>query len=238
MRAFILILFLASSVIADDWIHVVTSTKTPTIRSGQTSPFEVYENGFDPNSDGGFGPGQPTMFLPVTKPSPPAINPITQKRAIIKTLGTDSNQYNGQYLVGPPEVWEWTWVVSEQDLSTSKQLKLELLEIDKQVAIDTGYTVGPYTIDFSEETLNFLHARLLVLERAIAFGDRGVDASTEITISDKNGLEVRLNVAQLESQYVNYGLAYFTIEQKAINKRDAINKATTVQQVDAVTWTF
>ena len=130
-----------------EYIHVITATKVPKIRTG-SSPFE--DHGADPNNDPAFGSDQPTMFLPVSRPARPVINDITQQANVVTTVGDGGNAWPGQYLAGPPEEWEVTWIITAQDLDTSKFLKQDQLNADSESFREAGIDIGPNHFRFDE----------------------------------------------------------------------------------------
>jgi len=223
---YLLLLLFPISLVADSWVHVNSTSKDPVLLSGNY--FFEFENGFNPNDGNPFGPAGETMFLPVINiPSPP-VNDV-----LISVTPINTNGVRGGY-VNPN--WEFGWTQTTQTLSYAKEIKLLQLETDQQTALDAGHIIGQFTLDFSEEVFQGLDSRYKFLDLAINEG--AAPANQTLTFSDRDGKEVSVNLTQLKTNYVAYGQAYFVILEKAVNKRDAINAATTPAQVDAVTWVF
>lgn len=210
------------------YIHVITATKTPDILSSSwSSPFREYES--DPNVDG-FGPSERTMFLPVEEIAVPTHNKILQKANGVYTDGV-----RGEYITGD-EVWRFTFTLSDNDLETVRDLKLNALEEAKDAALDAGYSVGNFAFPFTETFFRQLADRHYWLD--IAINDGEVPTGTEITFSDRDGKEVSVSLAQLRTNFRQYGSAYLRIFEKEVDARDAIKAALTPAAIDAVTWSF
>lgn len=216
-----------------EWVFVRTATKAPAIRTNRTSPFETFGDVVDPNDGTGFGPGEDFMFIPVVRDIEPSIDPVLEQLSPYETTGDVGGVYEGKYIA--PD-WVVGWDILPQDLSASKEVQLENLNNAHSLAIETGYLVGQYEFPFTESFFGRLATRLYWMENAIEKGT--IPASREITFSDKNGKEVQVTAAQLQSHFAAYGNEFMTISEKEVAARSAIAAATTIQEVDAVSWSF
>lgn len=215
-----------------EWAHVITATKVPKVRTGG-SIFEFYENGFDPNDGTPFGPDKETMFLPVVRNDPPAINPVLEVVELIKTEGDGGQDWSGHY-VDPS--WIVEYQVVPQTLEESRRVKTEMLASDRDVAIAGGYVVGPFNFPLTEHFFRLLADRLRWLEDAIAALE--VPSNTKLTFSDLGDKEVSVGYDSLKNHFVLFGKNYLGIYEKEVAARKDIAEATTIQDVAAVIWNF
>lgn len=226
---FLLLAHVASAV---EYIHLDNLTDVPFARPGHTTAIEHYAEGVDPN-DPPFGPSFTGRFVPVAYPAVPTVNAITENLVRVETTGLDDRVYWGNLNGG---TWEKGYVVNPKTLEQAKQAKQDQLALDAEAALAAGFTVGQFTFPYTEEFFNLLANRSTFLETAIAEGD--VIASQAITFSDVDGREVSVNLTQIKANFSNYGVAYLTIKEKEVAARNSIRAATTLTEVDAVTWTF
>lgn len=210
-----------------EWIHVITETKVPEIRTGN-SVFEFYDDAFDPNVGTPFGPDKETMFLPVTRSAVPAINPVLERVELYKTAGHDGHYVDPDWMV--------EYQVLPQILDESKRIQTERLASDRDVAIAGGYQVGPFSFPLTEHFFRLLADRLRWLEEAIAALE--VQPNTQLTFSDLGDLEVSVGYDSLKNHFVLFGKTYLGIYEKEVAARKEIAEAATIQDVDAVSWTF
>lgn len=221
-----------------EWIHVLTASKMPLKRGSQSSPFEFFADGYEPN-DNPFGPGYETQFLPVTRETPPTVNPVLLKVVQSSTVGLDDVAYpgeydaNGQYAAGD---WVVSYSQETQDLPVSKALKLDALATDREAAFDVGYSIGEFVFPFTETFFRQLADRHYWLD--IAINDGAVPSNAQITFSDRTGKEVSVGLAGLRSNFRQYGLDYLRIFEIDVDARDEINAAADPAGVDAATWDF
>lgn len=225
---------------SQEWIHLITATKTPQNRGSNNTPFENYPDGFDPNPGNGFGPGETHQFLPVTRNAEPTIaNPVLQKAVKATTQSDQGVDIDGAY-VTPGTYADGDWIVSytvtDQDLDVSKTLKKEELSADKLTTLSAGYTIGQYNLAFTEEVFAALTSRKTFMSNALLEGD--IIGTDTIVLQDANGRKVQLTNAQLQNHYSLYGLAFTDIDGIEIAAEEEIDDATTPAQVDTVTWNF
>lgn len=215
------------------YIHVTSAGKVPENRGTSASPFEDYA--LDPNDGVMFGPGERTMFLPVDEPANPVSNTVLEQATATYTPDIAGQNVRGVYVPGE-ELWRFSWIVSTQDLDTAKAIKKDQLLSAQSDALDLGYTVGNFTFPFTEDFFRQLADRHYWLD--IAINDGEVPVGAAITFSDQNGAEVSVTLAQLRSNFRQYGSDYLRIFEKEVDARDAIEAAADPAAVDAVAWDF
>lgn len=212
------------------YIHVVSQSKVPANRGENRSPFEEFDS--DPNGDK-FGPSKRSMFLVVEEPSPPTINPITQIVTPTYTPDISGKNVLGIY-IGRDSVWRLTWDVGSNDIDIARDLKAIELQQDEDAVAAVGYPTGVFVFPFTEEFFRLLQARHYWLDIAITDGEATAEA--EITFSDQNGKEVSANLVLLRDYYRQFGKQFLIIFEKTVRATDAMEAATTLAEIDAVTW--
>lgn len=215
------------------WIHVVTASKVPTVRGGQASPYELYEDGFDPNVDTPFGPDKETMFLPVISPAAPVVNDVIEQVVQVKTTGDGGQQYHGEYI--DPE-WVQSWIVIPQELEMSRELKKLMLDVARDAFVATGYTVGPFSFPLTEHFFRLLADRLKWLEEAVSALE--VPSNTKLTFSDLADKEVSVGLDSLRTHFIAFGKEYLGMYETMVDAMDSIESASDVGMVNNVTWDF
>lgn len=215
------------------WIHVVTDSKLPTVRGGQSSVYELYEEGFNPNVDTPFGPDKETMFLPVISPAAPIVNEVIEQVVHVMTTGEGGQQYHGEYL--DPE-WVQSWSVVPQELEMSRELKKLMLDVDRDAFVATGYAVGPFAFPLTEHFFRLLADRLKWLEEAVSALE--VPSNTQLTFSDLADKEVSVGLDTLRAHFIGFGKEYLGMYETVVAAADEIKEATTPAQVNVVTWNF
>jgi hypothetical protein len=223
-----------------EWIHVITATKLPVPRGSNSTPFEFYADGFDPNIDTPFGPEHESMFLPVTRVAQPTVNNVLYKLVQYQTTGANGVDYPGHY-IDPDWIVEWEQL--DQDIAVSQKLKINELLADRDTNVADGFTVGPFQFPLTEHFFRLMADRLRWLEDAIAAVYQAPDGHTvtsndEITFSDLSGKQVSVGYDTLKQRFIEFGYEYLLMNEVVVNKTDAINAATTPAMVDAVSWSF
>lgn len=215
------------------FIHVISATKIPENRGSNTTPFEDFPS--NPNDDVTFGPSQRTMFLSVDEPAAPVVNPILEQVNDTFTPDVNGVDVRGVY-VGGEDLWRFTWDVVPQDLEVAREIKQLELDQAENAAVAVGYTVGQFVFAFTENFFILLADRHYWLDIAITDGE--VPANTEITFSDRTGKEVSVGLATLRSHFRQFGREYLTIQETSVASRDRLEAATTLAEIDAVTWSL
>lgn len=215
------------------WIHVVTATHLPTPRGGSSSPYESYEDGFDPNVGTPFGSDKESMFLEVQSPAQPTVNPILEQVSQVRTVGADGNSYHGEYL---DPYWVQSWEISTQLIELSKELKIEQLEADRDLFVAVGYSVGSFSFPLTEHFFRLLADRLKWLEEAVSALE--VPPNTKLTFSDLVDKEVSVGLDTLRTHFITFGKEYLGMYEKEVAARNSIQIATTPALVAAITWSF
>lgn len=220
---------------SQEWIHVITATKLPIPRGGSGSPFEIYEDGFDPNVGTPFGPDKESMFLLVSRPEQPELNAVLEQAVQQSTVGANGVSYPGEYT---DPTWTVGWDVVPQDLAVSREIKTGMLYRDRDIRVDIGYEVngGTFTFPLTEEFHALLIDRYTWLQLAVS--QLAVPSNTKITFSDLANKEVSVGVDTLKTHCIQFGISYLGMNEKVVKARASIAAAETVSQVNAVTWTF
>ena len=215
------------------YIHVVSATKTPENRGSNSTPFEDFAS--DPNDGVMFGPGERTMFLPVDEPAEPVINKILEKLTATFTDDVNGDPVHGVY-VDAETLWRFTWLVEAQDLEAARSLKLFELQQAEGAAVAVGYTAGNFVFPYTEEFFRLLADRHYWMDIAISDGE--IAPGAQITFSDRQGQEVSVGLTTLRTNFRQFGREYLVIQETTVASVDALEAATTLAEIDAVTWSL
>jgi len=218
-----------------EWIHVITASKLPVPRGTDASPFYFYDDGFDPNVNTPFGPDKESMFLAVSRPALPTLNAVLQQAVQQSTVGPNGASYPGEFT---DPTWTVGWGVVAQDLATSRELKSAMLYRDRDTRVEGGYEVngGQLKFPLTEDFLVLLQSRYQALKLAVS--KLSVPSNNKIIFSDLQDKEVSVGLTTLEDHVNLFALAYLGMNQKVVKARASIKAAASVEEVNAVTWTF
>ena len=215
-----------------EYIHVLNNldgTKTPSPRGSSSSPFEHRSD--DPNAADAFGADQDSMFIVVLRTSDTLTNTNTETLQVpVKTDGFD-----GEF-DAIANSWNIHRVVVKLDLETAKVRVLDAMQNDRDAALESGYAVGAFVFPLNDEFFGQLVHEHTWMNLATNSG--AIAPGAQLTFSDMNGSEVSVTLTQLRNNLINYGVAYKTVIEIAINKKAAILAAASIPDLEAITWSF
>lgn len=223
-----------------EWIHVITATKVPQKRSSQSSPFE--EIGFDPNDNSPFGPLGETMFLPVTRDTPPTVDRVLFQVVQATTLSDVGKTIAGAFqdLSGSGGYADGDWVVDYTTPDQTLEASLAFHEADmlaaKTARLDAGYDADGHIFQLSDSGFQKISTARDYLNTKIQ--DAGAPPSTKLAISDLSNVGVDFTSAQLTNHLLGIGDTISNIETERLNFFDGIALAIDAAGVKAVTFDF
>jgi len=238
-----------------EWIHVnttVVSTGEPEPRGRRSNPFETFPDGTDPNGGGAFGPTKDSMFLPVTRETPPAYDPVTQ--SLVESSAQEfggarfwPGEFDAAYPTDPYQHGDWVvrYTIVGAALQDAKDAKLAVLKTDYIAALNTGVAQGGFRFKQGDlensyedlvERVEFLTT--VVLRYVAGEANSWTPPGKTLFYSDSDGLAADSNTNAMQTRFASWGNDYNDKKEIYRNAETAINAAADVAAVDAVTWTF
>jgi len=216
---------------AKKWIHVITGTNVPQLRGSSG----YYFNGDnDPNDSGSYGPDKPTMFWEVIREDQPPYNVVTEKLEQITTFSDLGAPVWGSY--DNNLLWIEAWEVIANDLASAQDTKRFMLEDDHGVKIAEGYVFSTnpgITIPINSTDVAWNGAMMAMTKEGVTNPNQ-----TNIHLLDINEVEVIMSLTDWYDEIGLFGVKVLDIDNIYNTSIASIVAATTVAEVDAVTWDF